>query len=890
MGNSLVQLARSFIWNCTGYMAPEWRVTAEHLRDEIAGAVEAARAAADAAAELLAARALDPAGGMTALRGAIAAAGLQVAAAEKAAALAAKRQKVLLKHLSDNKAAPDTVGDTAALVRDADDAVEEARATQAELRKASAPSTAWHDLAARLHGGLAVRVAALTALPGGNAALADAHARLIEQLKSAGAGGWDESRVRSTVGQVTTGIEQLEQDLAQAESGPGGGPEQLAALRKAAMRRFYDAIAGYDMAGVLAAAAEKLRAQDPRIRPQHLAGAMGSQATAPDRLERALASAGDSAAIDGALQAALKSFRDSVATFATQVQDGTLLPALKSRADTAVAREVDVATYNQKKDEVAEALRELRVAGAEAYAENKKLFDDAVAKANDTQDYKTAGETTLPALLKKINSAYTSHKQSTETELRELRQQVEALRKKLMEAAKGPNAKAAAPVLTTIRANLAEADNFLDCNGNIEAAFPALGIIAEVTELLRDFSTTSSQFAELNKTLGEIKTGLTNADLKLLPAADLAALNDALANLQSPNHGLSPAAFKKAVDQLKVDVLAQTDFVAQLKQWRIESGLARDALQLTFTAFSQAVTRAPESVFSGKRPDPGKGEIKAGLDMLAGLLTAEIGADGFDAHKILWTQTATKVSDGLALVWDSGGKVLKDSAAIGKDAELGTKRAETIEAVTGEWQTLRDKAQGYSEDIAAAKGNIGEYQVLMKQLDGMAVEIEKDPDVARAQLADIEKRLATIRGTPGFDQVIARAIGQVPGQWRAVLDLTSANLDKLRDAVGAAAAGGDFDGGIGAFGTLISDVKSRFEPAAFTAIAESLAEADPTGAKRDARRKTREEGLRLVRQYQANFDDPLFQHLQANPFGVPVFGPLFRFLDRVELELTRIAC
>ncbi len=893
MGESLfglISAGRRLIYNCTGYMGEEWHINGVKLFDAIKQSHDKADNAASAAEKLRPASTLDPAGGMSVLRGAIAQAKVHAETAKTEAAKAAKNQLDLAKLLRDQKKPPTELGDAGPLVTGAKTAETTVAGVLDALRNAAQPSTAWHALAARLNGGLCARVDLLKATQGIDTAdtLLQVHGGLVTQLRTVAGKPFDAGAVDKIVQQVTAGIAKLEQAIGKAETKQGGGPDQLAKLRQAALLQFRRTIEGYGLDKIVATAAEKVKETVPGAEPRHLAGLVKNQTGAPARLANALERAATPEAIDAAVQEALRTYRDAVASLATDVHNGSAKDRTEQHARAGVKAEQELKAFEAKQQEAEQALSELRLAGAPAYAAMRQRYDALVADTEKTRDYKEAAETSLPALIDEIDQARIDHIDATEPEIEKLKQQVHALRSQYTQAQKTPNAKLAAALLAMIGASLDEAENFLDCNGNLEAADPARGIITEVTDLLRDFTSNSSLFATLAKTLEEIKAGLAHADLKLIPPTDLAALSTRLEELQNPRNGLGPAEFKSAVEALKQDLAAQTLFGGELRQWRVTSTGQLGTATGTYNAFAQAVGRTPPTSFGGTRPDPAKGEIKLGLDALSPMLTLVVGADAFAAHKQGWTDTLRTVTDGLTLVWD--GRALKDPAAVSQDAEAGTKRAEEVEAVTEAWEELTEKAKGYEALVLGAQGNIGEYKLLMQQLAALSDQIARDPEAARAQLLDLEKRLEGVRGTPNFDAAIARAIAKIPAEWGKVLDLTGTNLSSLLNAITTAATGSPFDGGLGELTKMMEDTKRRFARDAFTAIAASLGQPDPTGAKRAQRRAEREAGLRLIRQYQDQlFKDPLFLHLQRNPFGVSLFGQLFRFLDRVELEFTRAA-
>ena len=881
MGESLfglISAGRRLLYNCTGYLGEEWHINGVKLFDAIRQSHDKADNAAQAAEKLRPASTLDAAGGMTILRGAIAQAKTHADTAKTEAAEAAKDQLVLAKLLRDQKKSPTEVGDTGPLVAGAKTAETNAARVLDTLREAAAPSAAWHALAARLNGGLLARIETLKSTPGADSAdtLLQVHGGLVTHLKSVAGKPFDAGAVGRAVQQVTAGIGELEQAIGKAETKLGGGPEQLAKLRQAALLQFRRTIEGYRLDKILETAADKVQETVPGAEPRHLAGLVKSQAGAPARLANALERAATPDAIDAAVQDALRAYREAVANLATNIHNGSALSQATQHARAGMKAEEELQQFEARKEEAEQALSELRLVGAPAYETMRQRYDALVGDTEKSRDFKKAAETTLPALIEVIDQARIDHIDATEPEIEKLKQEVQRLRSQYIQAQKAPNAKLATALLAMIGSSLDEADNFLDCDSNLEAAEPARGIIAEVTDLLRDFTSNSSLFATLATTLEKIKSGLAHADLKLIPPTDLAVLSARLEELQNPRNGLGPTEFKSAVEGLKKDLDDQTSFGSELKQWRVTATGELGSATGTYKAFAQAVGQTPPASFGGTRPDPAKGEIKGGLDTLGPMLTRIVAADAFAAHKQAWTDTLKKVTDGLTLVWD--GRALKDPAAASKDAEDGTKRAEAVEAVTEAWEQLTDKAKGYEALVVGAQGNIGEYRLLMQQL------------AAVSELADIEKRLDGVRGTPNFDAAIARAIAKVPAEWGKVLDLTDTGLTGLSSAITIAAAGSPFAGSLDELTRMIDETKRRFARDAFTTVSASLGQPDPDANKRTQRRADREEGLRLVRQYQDQlFKDPLFLHLQRNPFGVSLFGQLFRFLDRVELEFTRVA-
>ena len=894
MGDSVVGLARSFLSSCTGYFwAPAWRTEAERLAGLLKSSCAAATAAADQSEALLDARALTAGSGNTALRAAVAEAGTLAKQARQAAADAGAGQTAVAKLLRDNAQPADALGDLAGTVQAAEAAADRAELARKSLQAAGQPSDAWHALQARLSGGLQIRITALGRSPasGTTDPLVEAHRRLCNELEKGAKPPFQPDKVQAAVDTVTAGLPKLEQALAGLEAKSGGADDtRLAALRQAALQQFDSVRAGYGLDDVKAKLLTKMQGANPKLKPQHLAAVTRRQDTAPERLAAALRTAPDPAAISAALDEALRAYRESVAGLATNVANGSVLPLAEGKAGAALAAEADVARYEARLGETDQALAELRIAGAPSYAASRKQRDAIVEQTAKTGDYAAAAASALPALLTQIQDQENAHRDETEPQVEALRAEVEALRAELTKARRRPDAARADTLLATVAANLDEADNFLDCNGNIEAADPARGLIADVKALLADMQSASGTFAALASALASIKDGLGHADLKAIPGADLAELTRRHAELKDPASGLTVTELKTAVEGLQASLTAQTQFGGALKAWRAAGSQTLKALTTTFDGYAQAVKATPTAQFTGGKPDPAKGDIRATLDGMTALLAASVGSAEFDAHGDAWTQAAQRATDGLAAVWDAGGKTLKDLAAATADAAAGVQRAADAAAVTQDWQALDAKMEGYAQLVAAANGNTGEYQLLVRQLAAVPRQIADDPDAARAQLADIGKRLEAVRGTPDFDGAVARAVGKIPAEWGAVLDHTGRQLDALVQAVEAAAQATAFAGGMAELRRLAAGIKARFAADAFTAAATELAQPDPTGAKRRQRRALREDGLRRLGDYQAQlFDDPLFRHLQENPFGVPVFGPLFRFLDRVELEFLRVA-
>jgi hypothetical protein len=217
-------------------------------------------------------------------------------------------------------------------------------------------------------------------------------------------------------------------------------------------------------------------------------------------------------------------------------------------------------------------------------------------------------------------------------------------------------------------------------------------------------------------------------------------------------------------------------------------------------------------------------------------------------------------------------------------------KAEQVRLVTERCTKLTKDAKGMRAGIAQMMGNMGTFEVLTKQLAALPDSIAADPGKAATILDDIEKRLKLLPGTPDFNEAILRKVGEIPTQWKKVLALTIKNLDTLQQSIETTVTIPPFKDNLGELVPLFTKAKHAFPAEAFTTIADVLTQPDPNRDKTDAKRAKREEGLRLVRQYQAQLlEDPLFLHLQRNPFGVALFGELFRFLDRVELEFLRVA-
>lgn len=896
---SNVWSARSFLAECfsstVDYLTtPTWRVEADKLKTSITENVKVTTAAAKAATDLLPARALNISGGMTALLGATAKARKLAADAEIAAKATGTDTTSLRELLTDNNADLNELVPVKGQLRAAFDAQASCKTALKNLTDATAPSEQWHTLAARLNGPLLARLEGAKAIPGAPSTdeLFKTHAKLCEDLKkSAIPGGWDANLVTTTVQEVTNAANQLEIEIGKLEAQTGGEPDaKLVAQRRAAVIRFDKTVEGYDLEGVVKTAIDKLRVDEPRVEPRHLTGAVGNQAAIRNQLIAALEKCTTPADIGTQLALALKRARDSVGELAGRLQDDTEFASIRDDSNAAIARELNAGRFEKMKPEVEEKLNALRASASPEYLNFKKRYDEVVKDTYDKQTYQVAVDTTLPDMIEEILEAFNDRLDATKSQVEALENRVKTLRQQLAQVEKRKDIKGAESIIAMIHANLDEAANFANCSGNLEAAEPATAILDDVELMLKDFTATSSEFAKLTKTLSDIESGLTDADLALIPALDLAGLTQRLTQLKDPKNGLSSTAFKAEIGALKSDLDQQTVFVGELKAWRLQATGELNSVDTQFQSFAGAVKKAPPTAFPSGKPDPSVGLIKTALDDLRARIAAPVAMGDFVDAKSKWSTDKTEAQKSLDLVWDSGTKTLKDTAAISKDAEAGMAKAEQVRLVTERCTKLTKDAKGMRAGIAQMMGNMGTFEVLTKQLAALPDSIAADPGKAATILDDIEKRLKLLPGTPDFNEAILRKVGEIPTQWKKVLALTIKNLDTLQQSIETTVTIPPFKDNLGELVPLFTKAKHAFPAEAFTTIADVLTQPDPNRDKTDAKRAKREEGLRLVRQYQAQLlEDPLFLHLQRNPFGVALFGELFRFLDRVELEFLRVA-
>jgi hypothetical protein len=368
---------------------------------------------------------------MTALRGAIAQVGVHAQTAKELADEAVKNQTALFNLLRQQNKAPTTVGDTSSLVTEAKAADTAATRVWNTLHDASGPTTAWHTLAARLNGGLLARINTLPATPGVASAdtLLQAHGVLVNQLKAVAGKPFDTVAVNKAVQQVTAGIEKLGQAIDKAEKKVGSGPDQLDKLREAALLQFRRTIAGCGLDQVVKTAAGKLQKTMPEVKPRHLAGLTKRQAGAPSRLATTLEGATTPAAIDDALQEALRSYRDSVASLATDIHNGSALPRAEKQAEEGLKAEQELKQFEAQQEKAEEALNVLRLVGAPECDTMRQRYEALVADTEKKRTYETAATTTLPALIEEIDQARNDQTDATEPEIERLKEQIAALRR-----------------------------------------------------------------------------------------------------------------------------------------------------------------------------------------------------------------------------------------------------------------------------------------------------------------------------------------------------------------------------------------------------------------------------------------------------------------------------
>ncbi len=862
------------------------------IRENVTAACQSVEEAGERAQELLAARKLTLTGSVTEIR----AGGAETTPLEQQARKSLKTAYLFNKQLGN---AP---GVTSSDTQSASDAIDEVKDTPAaivtvrtSLDRAAKAADAWYGQLAQLNNGLLPRLKVLEVMKvSGVAPLLQEHLGIETGLMNApGAkGAWDDAGVVKAAVEAKGKIDTLRGKIQELERSSNGGEAYLEKLRNSADARFHNAMHGAGLDGVLDEATETLKESNPKIERRHVAAAGGKQEAIRLRFVAAIQNAKTPDEIEAIATKELKAFRDSVATLAQKVRSPEGQLQLQAGAERAIGAEERRKAYEDKRAEVSEALKQLYRAGGPTHAALNKRFEAIVAEAQKTHEYQRPMTNLLPKLAEDIARDFQGIKVTAERTINELKQKIEAARELLEEKTEeldGEGDAAQEGLLSAIETDLDDAENFLDCEFDLSAAEPARGLIAHAEQLLRDFDTMAAKFRPLTAKLKTLETDIGRLDARIVPAEDLASARQRLADLKSPTNGLTADELDQKITGLRDDVTALANFVTGVTNWRRSAAGALEGAKSSYAAYANAIKSAPTGTFTGPVPDPAKGVVKERLDALTALATAAIPRGGVDAHDARWQQVLGDFRVALANVWT--GTALTNAQSVGEDTKKGTERAEAVTAATGEWRTLTEKAQRLATVIPPTGRPQQDYQLLLKQLKALEPEIAKDPAAAARQLADIDRRLGELPGTPDFNKGMAKAIGTVPDRWQKALEYTRQRLDALDVAAGEAAKGSEFESGLPVLKKTLSDSVKDLKADAFTRAAALLsAESQPPDQQKQ-RRAEREAALRVIRQYRTLIDkDPLFLHLQRNPFNVPVFGPLVRLLDDIELEFLRAAC
>ncbi len=875
-----------------GSGTPVWRPEADRLKLAIETARDMAQAAEGRARPLLTACNLVPGGGMTGLRAAIAQAKQENDAAQTESKRANESNSALMKHLTSNSVASDAMGDTRPIVAAAAQAATDTKKIWDALRAAAQVSEEWHAQYARANGGLAIRLKAIQTDPGPPKSdkATGAFTTLNKTLTDAAAGGFNAGKVGESIKQAIVLAGTLEKAIAEQE-GKGGDP--LPRLRQAEIIQFHNTVNKYDLDAVLEEAAKELRQDDSdkdnaRIQAHHLASLSPTLNTLPRRLADALEKATDPAGIATALDSAIDEYRRLAGQLATDVRNGSLLPAALKKGQAAVKAELDAGRFEKQKSLAEEKLRALRVSGAEEYQDLKGEFDTLVADAYKTRGYGKAADE-LEKLVATVEQTFDEHIEKYQDAISDLEAEVEKARQDLGKAIgrlKGP---AVESIKKAITERLADADNYLDCGGNFEAAEgPVRAILTEVGTMITGFGDLVRKRDEVEKIFQKIDGQLTNPALTKIPPETLAGMKETLAGLRAAGGDVSVDALRQQADDLANTVTEQINNGAAIELWRKTAKQELAALTLTYTAFASAVSKKKPADFNGQMPDPAKGQIKADLDLLGGQI--DISIPDLPLHRTTWTTSKKGVEAALKGLWDFDKKTLLNLNLVADDSKAGLQQAARVEEIGKKCAELIKNAKASEKDVQSAGGDMGELTALIKQLEALPARAKADPDGGELELKDIEARLVRVRGSKDFNAAMAKAIGEIPGQWTGVLSRTQGHLMALTGAVVKAVKGTPFESSLGQLRPMIDGAGHPFEADAFTEIVRFLKDTEDDTDKRTERRKKREEALLKIRQYQSRlFDDPLFQHLQTNGFGISPFGELFRFLDKAELEFLRLA-
>ncbi len=862
------------------------------LKDNVSEACRVVSEAQERAQALLAARKLTLTGSVTDIRAGQA----ETGPLEQKARRSLKTARLFYKQVeqapgvtqSDTRAASDQIDQVAGVP----DEIGRARVS---LERAAKVADAWYGQLAQLNNGLLPRLKVLEQMKvSGVAPLLQEHQGIETGLMNGpGAKGpWDDQGVAKAAVDAKGKIDTLRGKIQELERSSGGGEAYLDKLRSSADARFHNAMRGAGLDGMLDEATDTLNENNPKIERRHVVAAAGKQEAIRLRFTAAIREAKTPDEIEAIATRELKAFRDSVATFAQKARTPEGQLQLQAGAERAIGVEERRKVYEEKRAEVADALKQLYRAGGTTYETLNKRFDAIVEEAEKTREYNRPTTNTLPKLAQDIARDFGTIKSTAERTINDLKQKIEAARELLEEKHEeldGEGDAAEEGLLSVIEADLDDAENFLDCEYDLAAAEPARGLITHAEQLLRDFDNMASTFKLLTDKLKTLETDIGKLDAKLVPEDDLASAKQRLADLKAPTNGLTADELDARITDLRREVTALADFVTAVKDWRRTAAVALDGAKKSFAAYAKAVRSAPSGTFTGPVPDPDKGVVKDRLDALAALAVAAIPRGGVPAQEQQWQQVVGDFRVALGSVWT--GSALTTAQAVGDDTKKGTERAQAVTSMTGEWRTLTEKAKRLAAVIPTTGRPQQDYQLLLKQLAGLEPTIAKDPAGAARQLADIDRRLGELPGTPDFNKGLAKQIGQVPDRWGKALLYTKERLEALEAAAGDAAKGSEFESGLPALKQALTGALKDVRTDAFTLAATLLSADNPPPDQQRQRRAAKEGALRLARQYRTQIDkDPLFLHLQRNPFNVPVFGPLVRLLDDIEVEFLRVAC